>query len=315
LENYKLLVGTLALVLITGLSTSQAFALTATGSDEVLSPDAFAPSQLAQVDCDNDTGIIIAFDTSNGGGGEADHPTLVADLQAQPFTVREVDISTQGIPECITKLFITSEAFNGCLTNPYSQADEDLIVDWVSNGGELLLTGEAGPFCGPGTESLLERFVTDANIDNNAIAPYVDGVNFDSTIPATATLFSGVTTWQQFGASTLVDALGSPDVVVSDQLGDAMVAGEFGKGCVVITGDSNWASDSDPVANINQQDNRVLALNSFLFLNECTEDVVGGEFLSIDSTALILAGAQSFSWMIPVIVSAVGIGIVIARRF
>ena len=43
--------------------------------------------------------------------------------------------------------------------------------------------------------------------------------------------------------------------------------------------------------------------------------LVGGNLVPIDSTALLLAGAQSFSWMIPVIVSAIGIGIVIARKF
>jgi len=42
---------------------------------------------------------------------------------------------------------------------------------------------------------------------------------------------------------------------------------------------------------------------------------VGGELIPIESTSLLLASAQSFSWMIPVIVSAVGIGIVIARKF
>ena len=42
---------------------------------------------------------------------------------------------------------------------------------------------------------------------------------------------------------------------------------------------------------------------------------VGGELLPIDTTALLLAGAQSISmWMIPVVVSAIGIGIVIARK-
>jgi len=43
---------------------------------------------------------------------------------------------------------------------------------------------------------------------------------------------------------------------------------------------------------------------------------VGGELLPIDTTALLLAGAQmNAAWMIPVIVSAIGIGIVIARKF
>jgi len=46
-----------------------------------------------------------------------------------------------------------------------------------------------------------------------------------------------------------------------------------------------------------------------------TNEIIGGEIIPIESTSLLLAGAQTFSWMIPVIVSAVGIGIVIARKF
>ena len=42
--------------------------------------------------------------------------------------------------------------------------------------------------------------------------------------------------------------------------------------------------------------------------------VVGGEFLPIDSTALILAGAQSFSWMIPVVMSVLGVGLFVVSR-
>lgn len=43
-------------------------------------------------------------------------------------------------------------------------------------------------------------------------------------------------------------------------------------------------------------------------------DSVGGEFIQIDSTALILAGAQSTSWMIPVVLSVLGIGLVLVKR-
>jgi len=43
---------------------------------------------------------------------------------------------------------------------------------------------------------------------------------------------------------------------------------------------------------------------------------VGGEFLGVDTTAVLVAGTQtSAAWMIPVIISAIGIGIVIARKF
>ncbi len=43
---------------------------------------------------------------------------------------------------------------------------------------------------------------------------------------------------------------------------------------------------------------------------------VGGEFLGVDSTALLVSGAQmNAAWMIPVIVSGIGFAIVIARKF
>jgi len=43
---------------------------------------------------------------------------------------------------------------------------------------------------------------------------------------------------------------------------------------------------------------------------------IGGELLPIDTTALLLSGVQTnAAWLIPVIVSVIGIGIVIARKF
>ena len=44
------------------------------------------------------------------------------------------------------------------------------------------------------------------------------------------------------------------------------------------------------------------------------DKVVGGEVLPIDSTALLLAGAQTFSWMIPVLFSGIGIGLFVVSR-
>ena len=42
--------------------------------------------------------------------------------------------------------------------------------------------------------------------------------------------------------------------------------------------------------------------------------VVGGELIPIETTSLILAGAQSFSWMIPVVLSVLGIGLFVVSR-
>jgi len=47
---------------------------------------------------------------------------------------------------------------------------------------------------------------------------------------------------------------------------------------------------------------------------ECIDIDVGGELIPIESTSLILAGAQTFSWMIPVILSVLGIGLFIVSR-
>ena len=52
-------------------------------------------------------------------------------------------------------------------------------------------------------------------------------------------------------------------------------------------------------------------------INEIFTDgvAIGGEIISIESTAVLLAGAQTISsWLIPVIVSAAGIGLVLLRK-
>jgi len=43
-------------------------------------------------------------------------------------------------------------------------------------------------------------------------------------------------------------------------------------------------------------------------------DVVGGELIPIETTSLLLAGAQTFSWMIPVVLSVLGIGLFVVSR-
>jgi len=44
------------------------------------------------------------------------------------------------------------------------------------------------------------------------------------------------------------------------------------------------------------------------------DGVVGGEIIPIETTTLILASAQSFSWMIPVVLSVLGIGLFVVTR-
>lgn len=61
-------------------------------------------------------------------------------------------------------------------------------------------------------------------------------------------------------------------------------------------------------------DNNIVPGCDFIFITYFLDHAVGGESLSVDSTALILAGAQTFSWIIPVVLSGIGIGLFIVSR-
>ena len=64
----------------------------------------------------------------------------------------------------------------------------------------------------------------------------------------------------------------------------------------------------------------IVAINQFTqtFSQEEPSDdgqvPVGGEIIPIETTSLILAGAQSFSWMIPLVLSILGIGLFVVSR-
>ena len=54
-------------------------------------------------------------------------------------------------------------------------------------------------------------------------------------------------------------------------------------------------------------------LDDLKFSRNC-ELIVGGEIIPIETTSLILAVGQSFSWMIPVVLSGMGIGLFVVSR-
>jgi len=64
---------------------------------------------------------------------------------------------------------------------------------------------------------------------------------------------------------------------------------------------------------------RLTSESSNIQIHTVSKDVpprppVGGELIPIEQTSLILAGAQSFSWMIPVVLSVLGIGLFVVSR-
>jgi len=307
LKLNRLLAGTLALVMIAGLVTPVAFADISLGYEDgaIIPTNAVSPP-LAQpiINCAVDTGDIVGWDTSKGGGIFSQFNTIISDLESNGFVVREVDISTQGIPDCIVKLVIAGAQGFDCLFPVYTGAEVSLIENYVNNGGALFVISDFGTApgeCASFTHPVLASFgITSVPPVDDTI--FVSGTNFDPNNPST--LFQGVNSFQWFTGASYATNDG---VVATDgifPLGNPkMVAKTVQNGCIVATSDFNWIGSE-----ILQLDNRQLGLNVFTFLNECiSKPVVGGEFLPIDSTALVLAGLQTSAiWMLPVLAGIAG---------
>jgi len=304
----KLLVGILAFVIVAGLGTP-AFAASIVGADGEVEDNVLFDIQTAPaLDCNTDTGEIIVWDNSKVPTGNQ-YGTVMSDLSAQGFTVREINISTDGIPSCVVKLVVPSLGSGQGVNTPYTAGEIDLILDFVNNGGGFFLLNEFVGCC-QGTSGLASAFGAPL-LGTSQFQIFISGVDFDPNDPAT--LYNGISTFQYLAGNSY-DTVDGVKATYSGGA-TALIAKEFGSGCVVITGDSNWASDFG--GSIFTHDNRQLANNVFAFLNDCIEDepvVVGGTLIPIDATSLILAGAQSFSWMIPVVLSVLGIGLFVVSR-
>jgi len=286
----RLILTSLTLVLILGISTSQAFAVTASG-DDVVVLGVVEPSQVVPtpVDCAVDTNVV-AFVTNNGGG-VGFYLTIANDLETNlGVTVREVNLGA-SVPSCIQKLVIMHGP-GPCLPGGIGAVAEAAVIDWVTNqGGELLILEEFSG-CGGGSASLTAAFGATWNgngaISGTGLGETYSGADLNAVHP----IMAGVTTMNMDAGSDLTST-GTLTTIVTDQTNNLpiMLAGPVNDGCVVITGDSNWLGD--PSGSINVGDSRIVANNVFDFMNNICNAVIGGELLPIDSTALLVAGAQT----------------------
>ena len=284
-SNHRLLLTSLTLVLVLGISTSQAFAQSTNGGIPANPDDLVVAQQVVDVDCAVDSGDIVAINTSNGLSPNG-FSLLITDLEAEGFVVRTVNLSN-GIPDCVVKVLIAGTNQGGCVGGTFNQAELDIITAFVNNGGALALFNEVS-FCS-GTNVVAQEFGETPNA-NAFTETYSANTNWNPANPAT--LFDGVTDWFfDFGETYQ----SSPDAVVTRDTpfpGDepVMIVKEVGLGCVLMNGDGDWIQNPS----YGSADNAILGVNIFQFLNECiAPDVVGGEFLPIDSAALLLAGAQT----------------------
>jgi len=276
--------------------------------ESVSTASVFIPLDQPIIDCAVDTGDIVGWDTSRGGIN-TQFITIISDLESNGFVVREVDISTQGIPECIVKLVIPGlQGTTGCTgLLPYTGAEVSLIENYVNNGGALLVMSDFGTApggCGSHTHPVLAAFGISV-VGPGGSPTFVSGTNFDPNNPST--LFQGVNSfsWVSGASYDTNDGVVATDDGIFPAGNPRVVAKTVQNGCIVAISDNNWVGSA-----VNSLDNRQLGLNVFTFLNECIEPeppVVGGELLPIDSTALVLAGLQTSAiWMLPVLAGVAG---------
>jgi len=302
LKVNRLVIGTLALVLVAGLGTS-AFADVTTGNADQEYTDLNFPLGIRPlVDCNVDSGNIVAYENSKGQG-TTPVGIWVTDIEANGFVVREVDISSQGIPFCVNQLIVSHllEIGSSCITTAYNAAETTLITNFVSSGGKLWIMGENTNCGNPLATDLIVSALGATIVSNTLSQTLVASVDFDPNNPAT--LFQGVNSFSFDGASTY--STPTAGVVASYSGGEpAVIAKEFDSGCVLMQGGINNIRNID----INLLDNRAFVSNAITFLDECNPPVkVGGEFLPIDSTALMLAGLQTSAiWMLPVLAGVAG---------
>ncbi len=272
----SLLVGTLALVLIAGLGTP-AFAMTTeTGMD--ISPGNAVPTVIPiQQDCD----IVNIFDDRTAFDAAVGSTTL------EDFTDNfHFPIST-GILNSATNLVVAfgSPILPGDIEPgvTYSMpigTGNFFNIDFGGNFVGGFLDGLTNPEFDPVTIAF-DNPVAAFGFDMNQLM----GGSFDITI--------------QFTSAP--DFVGNFPVTQSSSLEFVGFQSEqIDIETVIIQGDGTAGFD--------------YAFDNFAFGGKGCEIVVGGELLPIDSTALILAGAQSFSWMIPVILSGIGIGLFVVSR-
>jgi len=310
----SLFFGLLVLMILPFSMTSADSVIGDEDGESVSTASVFPPLGQPIIDCKVDTGDIVGWDNSRGII-PSPFTTIISDLESNGFVVREVNISTQGIPDCIVKLVIVGfQGSAGCAgLLPYTGAEVSLIESYVNNGGALLVMSDHGTVpsgCGSHTHPVLAAFgITSVGPVGNPT--FVSGTNFDPNNPST--LFQGVNSfiWGSGASYDTNDGVVATDDGIFPAGNPRVVAKTVQNGCIVATSDFNWIGSS-----VNNLDNRQLGLNVFTFLNECiSKPVVGGEFLQIDSTALLLAAAQSpASWLTTLTIVALGIGAYVFTR-
>jgi hypothetical protein len=225
----------------------------------------------------------------------------------------EIYENTNQNSELFSILSHDNEVYDNGPPNAGGVEVESFVIadDFVLNARTIItdLHFQTFEFAGPVWDETIEYFIYDdaggepgnlltngngQNLVKNNLGgtAYEYSIDLDTDIE----LDGGVTYWLAIHlAANYDDQLPDPDVFI------AMTNQIDGNTIQAAVGDFVWfpSANNDMV---------------FILTGHPPDTVVGGTLLDIDTTVLLLAGAQSFSWMIPVVLSGIGIGLFLFRK-
>ncbi len=226
--------------------------------------------------------IAVTFLTTFGFAGSAYAQTNDAG------TVGDTNANPSQAVFAATDIFVDFEA---CPTGFQPSYTEDGVLVTLPGGGDINCTPAfasqtvlGGPTNNVGP---WDRIRSDLGCTTDAVSAGVGDLGAD-----TETMF--------------LEGFTSGDVLVDS---DSITTGAAGLNILSISGPGIayiLTGSGDPFPNSVFTDN----------IRFTCPDAVGGEFIPLDATMVLVAGTHTAAaWMIPVIISAIGIGIVIARKF
>ena len=289
----SLLAGTLALVLIAGF-VSPAFAQSTTQSPATPSdfdPENFVISSHGPLTI----GLTVGFN----------FPNVETVLTGAGHTV--INPVNLDVPLTVDVLYL-----NRAVANSLTAAQITNIQNFLASGGTVLSEFSATNLWFDGTLASLAGTLT--NDFFRACCPSLVTV-VDTTSPLSIALPA---TWNSNDPIEFFQVYSGldPSINVAIEVqgtneGDLPVVGcvdNVGGGTAVL-----FFTDYEDFNGNETPEEEQLLLNA-VDIQSCIDLQVGGELLPIDSTALMLAGAQSFSWMIPLVLSGIGIGLFVVSR-
>ena len=235
-------------------------------------------------------------DTSNGGS-DGDKVCEAALLTFDDPTITFFDLFGHSV--AISGNYVLVGAPNddtkGSFVGQAHLYDKTTCDADTSNGGSV-----GDKVCEAALLTFDDPTVTTSDLFGSSVS--IDGNNVLVGAPNDDTKDSNVGQAHLYDKTSgaLCKTFDDPTVTTSDRFGAAVAI----NGNNVLVGAS---TDDTKGPNVGQ---------AHLFDGICKGTAVGGELIPLDTTMVLVAGTQTIaSWMIPAIVAAIGIGIVIARKF